>query len=472
MRKYLVTSAAVLLAMSSSAYASDTMSMEQMQKQLEALSKQVEKLSAVVEQQNQVITAQKSQIENHDAKIAEQSEKVSQQSAKIGEIAAIAPAAGDANENAVKITMKPSPKFESADGKYSFQPTGRAHLDFTHFEDDKRDHPDGAHLRRARLGAKGDLGEDLNYKVEVDFGGESTNLTDAYLAYTGLEFADVVLGNAKPPMGLEQNTSSNYMTFIENSPATSAFTRSEVLGGTLKGGGDNWSLAGGVYNEDAGVNTTDDESWSGEIRGSVDLLQNSDNVLHVGASGSLRTPNASTETVTLSGKPAGTGSNMVTTGSIANVDSSAVLGAELAGVFGPFHMQGEYLNYSVDRDSGSDPEFNGWYAQAGYLLTGETRPYKGSTGNFDRVKPLRPFSLKEGAPGAWEVTARVDQLDLNDAGAGVTGGKMTDWTLGVNWYMTDNVRMMLNYVDVNTDNNAVVANDDPSVVTLRTQWDF
>ncbi len=472
MKKYLVTSAAILLAMSSPAIASESMSMEQMQKQLEALSKQVEKLSAVVEQQNQVITTQKSQIQTHDAKIAEQGEKVSQQSAKIGEIAAIAPAAGGGDENAVKITMKPSPKFESADGKYSFQPLGRAHLDFTHFADDKRDHPDGAHLRRARIGAKGDLGEDFNYKFEVDFGGEATNITETYLAYTGLGFADVVLGNAKPPMGLEQNTSSNYMTFIENSPATNAFTRAEVLGGTLKGGGDNWSLAGGVYNEDAGVNTTDDESWSGEVRGSVDLLQESDNVLHLGASGSLRTPNATAETVTLTGKPAGTGSNMITTGSIANVDTSMVLGAEAAAVFGPFSMQGEYLNYAIDRDSGSDPEFDGWYVQAGYFLTGESRPYKGSTGNFERVKPSRPFSLKDGGPGAWEVVGRVDQLDLNDEGAGVTGGKMTDWTLGVNWYMTDNVRMMLNYVDVNTDDNAVVANDDPSVVTLRTQWDF
>lgn len=472
MKKYLVTSAAVLLALSAPAHASQPMSMEQMQKQLEALSQQVEKLSAVVQQQNQVITAQKSRLETHESQIAEQGEKVSAQSAKIGEIAAIAPAAGDADENAVKITMKPSPKIESADGKYSFQPTGRVNLDFTHFEDDKRDHPDGAHLRRARLGARGDLGEDFNYKVEVDFGGEATNLTETYLAYTGLGFADVVLGNTKPPMGLEQNTSSNYMSFIENSPATNAFTRSEILGAALKGGGKNWSLSGGVYNEDAGVNSSDDESWSGEVRGSVDLLQESDHVLHVGLGGSLRTPNASTETVTLSGKPAGTGSSMVTTGAIADVDSSMALGAELAGVFGPFSAQGEYMRYAIERDSGSDPEFDGWYAQVGYFLTGESRPYKGGTGNFDRVKPQRPFSLKEGGPGAWEVLARVDRLDLNDAGAGIEGGKMTDWTLGVNWYMTDHVRMMLNYVSVDTDDKAVVANDDPEVVTLRTQWDF
>ncbi|MCC6598753.1 MAG: TMF family protein [Alphaproteobacteria bacterium] len=472
MRNYLLTSAAALMIMGSSAYAAEPMNMEQMQSQLEALSQQVEKLSAVVEQQNRLIMSQKSKIEMHDTTIAEQEQKVSEQSMKIGEIAAIAPAAGGTpDKDAVKISMKPGPKFESADGQYSFQPTGRMHLDFTHFEDDKRDNPDGANLRRARLGAKGDIGEDLNYKIELDFGGESTNLKDAYLAYTGLGFADIVLGNAKPPMGMEQATSSNYITMIERSPVTNAFTRGEILGGALKGGGENWSLAGGVYNEDAGVNTSDDEGVSAEMRGSVDLLPG-DNVLHVGLGGSLRTPNATSESVSLGGKPAGTGSNLISTGTIANVDSSRVLGVELAGAFGPFSVQGEYMNYAIDRDSGSDPEFDGWYAQASYLLTGESRPYKGSTGTFGRVKPARPFSLKNGTPGAWEVAARVDQLDLNDAGAGVAGGKMTDWTLGVNWYMTDNVRMMLDYVSVDTDDNAVIANDDPAVVTLRTQWDF
>jgi phosphate-selective porin len=49
---------------------------------------------------------------------------------------------------------------------------------------------------------------------------------------------------------------------------------------------------------------------------------------------------------------------------------------------------------------------------------------------------------------------------------------MTDITLGLNWYLRDNARLMFNYVDVDTDDKAVVANDDPKVMTVRAQWDF
>jgi phosphate-selective porin OprO/OprP len=271
---------------------------------------------------------------------------------------------------------------------------------------------------------------------------------------------------------LEQNTSSNYMSFTELSPASNAFTRDEIIGLALKSGGENWSLAGGVFNEDPGINSSDDEAVSFDARGSVDLLMDSPDVLHVGLGGSIRSPNATSEQVTISARPAGTGPSMVTTGGLSDIDRSTVWGAELAGVFGPLSFQGEYFLNSLDRDDGNSPDFEGWYGQASYFLTGETRPYKGKTGNFDRVKPKNPVSLTDGGWGAWEVLARYDNLDLTDRSAGVVGGKMSNVTLGVNWYMTDHIRTMFNVVDVNTNGDAVVADDDPTVATARVQWDF
>lgn len=476
-RMLLLSSVALVMAMGTAARADGLASdqeVEALRKQVEMLTQQVDRLATMVESQGQVIDAQRGELQMYGQTLNRQSEVINQQTQKIAEASRTVEETKKKTDAIGPIAMGTAPKFTSADGKYSFQPFGRVHLDATVFQDDdNRDHPDNAHFRRARLGVKGDLGEDFNYKVEFDFGGETANFKEVYLGYTGLDAAELWLGHFKPPVGLEQSVGSNFVSLTENAAATSAFTRDEVIGVMAKSGGENWSIAGGFFNEDAGANNAaDDESWSGDARASVDLLQESPNVLHFGAGGSIRKPNAVTGAVTTSAKPAGTGNNMVTTGAIAGVDRSYVYGAEVAGVYGPFHAQAEYIRNDLDLEGAADPSFDGWYAQAALFLTGEMRPYNGKAGSFDRVKPLRPFSPAEGGIGAWELVTRYDTIDLNDQGAGILGGEMSNWVLGLNWYLTSNIRMMLNYMMVDTDENAVVANDDPNVINLRAQWDF
>src|SRR5439155_9951284 len=52
---------------------------------------------------------------------------------------------------------------------------------------------------------------------------------------------------------------------------------------------------------------------------------------------------------------------------------------------------------------------NGWFVQAGYILTGET------IRDRTLIDPLRPFNLGQSCrgPGAWEVTARYSDLRLS-----------------------------------------------------------
>lgn len=477
MKNVLLASAALLLLSTSAAHAAKPMSMEEMQKQIELLSEKIDKLSTVVEKQQQIITKQKTKIDSQDAQIAEHAQKVSLQEKEIGKLASIAPAAGASKDDSgVKITMNPVPKISSADGKYTFQPTARVHLDVTAFNDDKTNQPTGASMRRMRLGFKGDFGEDFSYKAEADFANDGTVIKETYLAYSGLGFADIWAGSFKPPVGLEQNTSTNNMPFIENSPATNTFTRDEILGGALKGGGDNWSWGAGVFNEKAGVvNATRDEGVSLDARVAANLLGmwgDGKDVLHVGLGGSWRKPNTSTDSLTISAKPAGVGTNLVSTGAMPDADRSTVINPEIAVAFGPFWAQAEYFRDWVDLRTASDPVFDGWYAEAGWVLTGEHRPYKGKIGNFERIKPDHPFSLKNGGWGAWELLGRYDNLDLNDSGAGVLGGEMNNWTVGLNWYMRDYIRMMFDYEFVNTDSHATTPDDDPSIFSMRVQYDF
>jgi phosphate-selective porin OprO/OprP len=98
----------------------------------------------------------------------------------------------------------------------------------------------------------------------------------------------------------------------------------------------------------------------------------------------------------------------------------------------------------VDGKNGAtSPDFDGFYIQGSYFLTGEHRKYKTSTGAFDRVKPKENFSSASGT-GAWEVAARYSQIDLNEGS--VTGGRLRNVTVGLNWHLNPNMRIMWNYI--------------------------
>ncbi len=85
-------------------------------------------------------------------------------------------------------------------------------------------------------------------------------------------------------------------------------------------------------------------------------------------------------------------------------------GVEAAGVFGPLTVAGEAGRLWLDRFDAGNEHFTGYYGYAAYMLTGETRPFKG--GNFDRIRPFK--ELGNGGLGAFEVALRYDHLDLSN----------------------------------------------------------
>lgn len=129
------------------------------------------------------------------------------------------------------------------------------------------------------------------------------------------------------------------------------------------------------------------------------------------------------------------------------------------------------MRVSLDRKgAATDPDFSGWYVQTAWLLTGERRPYKVAEGTFDRVLPLASVGL--GGFGAWEIAVRLSNLDLSDAG--VIGGHERNLTLALNWYLTSNIRLMLNHIRVlELDRPGNLADgDEPSIWGARVHVDF
>lgn len=382
--------------------------------------------------------------------------------------------------NDVKISMVPAPKFETADGNYSFKVGGFAQIDAGWFDDDRRDHPDGTNVRRARLNASGVIAKDFKYKIENDFAGNASNLTDVYLEYTGLDPFSIMVGQFKEPFGLETLTSDLFTSFIERS-TTFAFSPDRRIGVAFNAYNvsDKFgSITGSIGGFGASTGTTtsiDDEAKDLTGRLTWAPFADKTQVLHFGVAGSHRVPDSATDAYAVTSRAENqlstAAADLSVSTSLTGVDSVDLLGLETAGVYGPFSVQGEYVVADVDRRTGLySPTFDGYYVEASYFLTGESRNYLPKLGKFDRVTPQWSFSPKEGQWGAWQIAARYSNLDLNDGP--VHGGRLEDVTLGLRWYPNANVAVIANYIRSNTDRYAVTPNDDPQLFILRTQFDF
>lgn len=104
-----------------------------------------------------------------------------------------------------------------------------------------------------------------------------------------------------------------------------------------------------------------------------------------------------------------------------------------------------YGNYATPGNARVLIPYSGYYAAAGYFLTGEQIERR------TRVKPLRSFvpTDKDEArgPGAWELTGRVSQLRLSEkiftsgfADPTVWSNSATTTEVGMNWYWNEYVK--------------------------------
>jgi len=101
----------------------------------------------------------------------------------------------------------------------------------------------------------------------------------------------------------------------------------------------------------------------------------------------------------------------------------------------------EYWWVFVSSNAQRDPVFHGGDVAVSYLFNDATRPYNTVGGYFRDVEPKR--TVFQGGPGAWELVIRYSKSNFNDKN--VSGGNFGRITPQVNWYLSPNVRLELNY---------------------------
>lgn len=361
--------------------------------------------------------------------------------------------------------------FESTDGSFKFKPRGRLHTDLAFHDNDIQRLGDGAKFRRARLGFEGTVFNVFDYLFEYDFAASGVGgIRDAYLKYTGFDQAGITVGNFKHPFSLEQLISSNNGTFIER-PLVDALVPGRAIGLGVDTSGKQWTAALGAFGAAPGDYASGvDNRWDVTGRLTFAPINESGRVLHFGGAGRYGITAHPDKTLRFRSRPeaAVTDVRLIDTGTITDINDSLGYGFEAAGVYGPLSLQGEYIGTHVHRKNDSNLRFDGWYVAGSWFLTGESRPYR--DGVFGRISPKSVVG--KGGHGAWELALRYSALNLSDRD--IIGGEQRNFTAGINWYLTSNVRLQANYIhvlDVDRPGN-IADGDEPGIFLTRASIDF
>lgn len=375
-------------------------------------------------------------------------------------------------------------RFESTDGKFSMKLGGRIHVDWAALSGDSDldafveshgdDLDDGVKFRRARLTMIGDFYERYIFKASYDFAGGDADFRDVYMGMRDLPLESTLkIGNFKEPFSLESLTQVDGLRFAERS-LMRAITPSRNTGVALHGAALNeritWA-AGFFYHTDTFGDGRGDLSFTARSSG---LLwdEGDDCLFHAGASYSRRGEDdiqfrarpecvLAPDFIDTDGFPP---SDLST--HLIRMDSANLYGGEAAWVHGPFSTQAEYSRMDINQKYASDARVSGYYWHGGYFLTGEQRQYRRGTGRFGRVTPHSDFMSPEGGTGAFEVGVRLSRVDL-DHTTFAFGGKMTDYTVGLNWFLNSSIRLTLNYI-----HSHLHGVGSANILVLRTALDF
>lgn len=381
-------------------------------------------------------------------------------------------------DNDFRVYWKEGLRLDTQDGDFKLKIGGRIQNDWGYFSEGDEikasgiNSQDGTEFRRTRLFIGGTVYGEFEFKAQFDFEDGEADWKDVYIAANAVPvFGQIKIGHFKEPFGLEALTSSKDNSFMERSLASNfvpfrntgaAFSRN-TLDKRL-------AYAAGVFRETGkfgeGQSDDGDISFTGRVSGVPIWNEEGDRYLHLGGSASHRSVNGDWNIS--SSAEAHLAEDLVDV--TVSADDVNLYGMEAAYVRGAWSAQGEYLLADVNGlTSANDVDFDGFYFQTSYFITGEHRPYKLGAGVFDKIRPNRNFGFGEGGgPGAWEVLARYSSIDLTDKG--IDGGELDDFTAGITWYLNPNMKTLLNYVHGELDVGSIDDSVDYIQARFQVTW--
>jgi len=324
-----------------------------------------------------------------------------------------------------------------------------------------------AGLRELRMGVVGTGYEVFDYKAEVGLGNEGhVNLVDAWIGAKNMPFLGYLrVGHYLVENGIAYQPGTFNTTATDSLPASNAFCLVRRFGISSEHlfAQDRIRWFYGFFQGTAiNVNRALEQDNQGPIfntRFSIAPRYSAEgrHLTHFGVHYTY--VGAQTGVSTKIGGKGWLSDSVLTTGTIASNHHHRT-GFELLCQSGPWGVMSDVY---IVRYGAADKDrlAKGVSVECWYFLTGEHRAYNLATATMGVPKVNRPFEpFKSGGwnlikgPGAWQLFTQYSYIDLNDwRGAGgapqmkddPVGGVQHDWTVGMHWFWTSNLRCIFEY---------------------------
>ena len=346
-------------------------------------------------------------------------------------------------------------------------------------------------FRRLRLVADGTGYGVFDFRLQMtlepetvgESGGAATSpdVKDAYLSMNEIPWLGRFrIGNFFVPFSLEQVTNDTNNIFLERSiPTQGIFAADREVGMALYNCTEDKRITwtGGLFFDSISDTLKEriEDNQGYRLSGRITWLpyyhesSNGRYLVHTGL-GILHTDDHD-DRVRIRARPQiHEGPRLIDSGSIL-AEGYTTGNVELAVVYGQFTVQSEAFLSSVARIATDPINVSGAYIHVSYFLTGENRVFErfGQHGpQFGRNVPFTNFFVAGNGigSGAWEAKARWSHLDLSQ----VDRGQYNDLTVGLNWYWTERVRVMFDWIHPVTTSGTVFAASEADVLAMR--FDF
>ena len=363
-----------------------------------------------------------------------------------------------------------SPLF--AQEKLKVSPIGRILVDAGCFESKVEGLNNGMAIPDLRVGAKASYG---NYQAKLDVGyaNGKVRLKDAFVQKNLSEYQFLTLGYFYPHFGMQAMLSSSKKVAMEAPLVDDMFVGSRRISAMyVYGKSALWGAFTFAVEEEAmkkKTNETDGQAYGLLTRLLYRPYREEGRILHVGISGAYDTPKYNEDEalnhrsfVFEGGFPTQIADVQTVEAIVPDAKNMWRFTPEICAAYNKVAVETQYYYTSVNRKNGfASYQASGAYVQLRGLL-------KGSAYSYDSTDSW----IATPGQGSWECVLGYSYTDLNDDGCGIYGGRLSDASLTLNYYVNKYVTWRLRYSYTHVGGRCGWESQSASAIQTRFQFVF